>query len=439
MSTIDFIWKNQIQPPARSGSWDTVGCEGSNRKGRLHLKEPSKPGCLVTPLSVFKFGFGSYIETQLYTEAVTVTWHRHRTAEKNTQNKKCLTISQLLLGNWHLSLHNSMWDLSLNQRLGITHCKESLTVSLLFYHNTLTGNIFHPCVNPPSIHSSLHPSVHPSLLLPSPPLTPTVPGATLCLLKRCVLSECSAWHQYGWVTEVTGSNTVHCFAPALAAPLPMQIRHLGASERVSVGLWLDVYACMCGYLALWFCPLLCINMCVCVSSRRMHFLTCVFAHSAAALRVSITGLGPLPGRHNEHVVSEARGTAAQIPTRAAGGESVPAQLYHCMELGSAERKMSRDDQYYCSSHTACFSDYCHAHACEALWAPRPHTHTHTHRNLVDDGVFPKSYSQTSPSTLSGFKPLDAKLFHCVLDPFHSRHFDFTGCAGSLTHMAHRNT
>ena len=54
-----------------------------------------------------------------------------------------------------------------------------------------------------------------------------------------------------------------------------------------------------------------------------------------------------------------------------------------------------------------------------------HTHTHTHRNLVDDGVFPKSYSQTSPSTLSGFKPLDAKLFHCVLDPFHSRHFDLT--------------
>lgn len=172
--------------------------------------------------------------------------------------------------------------------------------------------------------------------------------------------------------------------------------HLGVSERVNVRLWSDVYVCLCGYLALWFCPQLCINMCVCVSSCRMYFATCVFAHSAAAPRVSITGLGPLPSRHNEHVVREARGTAAQIPTRAAGGESVPDQLYHCMELGPLKGK-------------------CHATINTIVVVTlrasvRIVMHMHvTHCELRDLAHKPggwwcvfefKAYSQTSPSTPS---------------------------------------
>lgn len=46
-----------------------IGCKGPNRKGRLHLKEPSKtvqPCHAAAKLSVFKFEFGPYIESQLY-------------------------------------------------------------------------------------------------------------------------------------------------------------------------------------------------------------------------------------------------------------------------------------------------------------------------------------------------------------------------------------
>lgn len=157
----------------------------------------------------------------------------------------------------------------------------SLTVSLLFHHHTLTNKLdwqyFSLVCQPlhPSIHPSSHPSIHPSLF-PSPPLTPTIPGAMLCLLKRCVVSECTACHQYGWVTEVAGSNAVHRFTPSLAVPLPVQIMCSGVSERVSVCVCvfgMDMCVHMCEYLTVWwwvFFPLLCLGPCmdmyVCVSS-----------------------------------------------------------------------------------------------------------------------------------------------------------------------------
>lgn len=204
-----------------------------------------------------------------------------------------------------------------------------LTVSLLFHHNTLTNKLDWRyfslvCLSfPPFIHPPLPPPSSP----PPTPLTPTVPGAMLCLLKRCVVSECSACHQYGWVTEVAGSNAVHCFTPTLAVPLPEQITHAGVSERV------NVCVCVCdgmGYVVCVLCPR--IDMCVCVSSYCMY----VFGLRVYSLSHSAEGFdlwpGPSASWHNEHVVSEACGTPALIPTRTASGESVPDQLYHCVDL-----------------------------------------------------------------------------------------------------------
>lgn len=132
------------------------------------------------------------------------------------------------------------------------------------------------------------PFIHPSMLPSSlPPLTPRVPGAMLCLLKRCVVSECAACHQYGWVTEVSGSNAVHCFMPALAVPLPVHIMCAGVLECVSMSARMHICGCVL-VPALIFC------MYVCVSLDRVDVLARVFTHSATARRVSIFVLGSLP-------------------------------------------------------------------------------------------------------------------------------------------------
>lgn len=188
----------------------------------------------------------------------------------------------------------------------------------------------------PSIHPFISPSIHPS----TPPSSSLPPIDAYSPRGHAMLAEALCCERVLCLASIWVSYRGRRFkrSSLLRAGTSCASTHLGVSERVNVRLWSDVYVCMCGYLALWVCPQLCINMCVCVSSCRMYFATCVFAHSAAAPRVSITGLGPLPSRHNEHVVREARGTAAQIPTRAAGGESVPDQLYHCMELGPLKGK-----------------------------------------------------------------------------------------------------
>lgn len=148
------------------------------------------------------------------------------------------------------------------------------------------------------------PFIHPSMLPSSlPPLTPRVPGAMLCLLKRCVVSECAACHQYGWVTEVSGSNAVHCFTPALAVPLPVHIMHAGVLDCVSMcdGMHICVHGCQ----AVWMCPRPCINIlyvCLRVIGPYGCLGSCVYS-----LGHSTEGFDLCPGlpasRYNEHVAT----------------------------------------------------------------------------------------------------------------------------------------
>lgn len=149
------------------------------------------------------------------------------------------------------------------------------------------------------------PFIHPSMLPSSLPLlTPRVPGAMLCLLKRCVVSECAACHQYGWVTEVSGSNAVHCFTPALAVPLPVHIMCAGVLECVSMSAGIHICGCVL-VPALIFCMRV-IGPCRCLGS-------CVYS-----LGHSTEGFDLCPGlpasRYNEHVATGGMwNTSALLP------------------------------------------------------------------------------------------------------------------------------
>lgn len=119
-------------------------------------------------------------------------------------------------------------------------------------------------------------------------------------------------------------------------------------------------------------------------------------------------LGSSASQHNEHVVREARGTAAQIPTRAAGGESVPDQLYHCVELSPLKgRCHATINTIVVVTLRASVRIAMHMHVthCE-LWDL-------THKPGGWWCVF-KAYSQTSPSTPSSlsvcYRPFSQQTF-----------------------------
>lgn len=122
------------------------------------------------------------------------------------------------------------------------------SVSLLFHHNTLTNKLLWQYF---SLVCQLPPSIHPS----TPPLFPhwRLPSLGPCYACWSAVSEWAASHQYGWVTEVMGSNAVHRFTPTLAVPLPEQIKCVGVSERESVCVGTDTYVWLYGMCVFLLC------------------------------------------------------------------------------------------------------------------------------------------------------------------------------------------
>lgn len=68
---------------------------------------------------------------------------------------------------------------------------------------------------------------------------------------------------------------------------------------------------------------------------------------ATAARASICGPGPLPA-DGMNMLSVRHVRPALIPTRTAGGECVPDQLYHCTELSHREEKVTQPAIRGCS-------------------------------------------------------------------------------------------
>lgn len=157
------------------------------------------------------------------------------------------------------------------------------------------------------------------------------PGATLCLLKRCVVERpcClpSIWVSYRG-RQFKRSSPLHAdtnCASARAEYVCWSVRAckcVGTDASVQrVGVCTSVFASL---VLAWLCVFVC-----CPTVLYCILRPCVFTHSVTAV---MTGFdlwpGPSASRHNEHVITGACETPALIPPRTAGGACVSDPRYH---------------------------------------------------------------------------------------------------------------